>query len=145
MPLVTNIKNQIKARLDALKTAGKLGEVIVDDFKLGIFERDFSAFPAAILTTPTIEGEYFTSGENMRTHVFEIVVIMRGENITTATQVEELAEAILDEFDKNDTLAGTAIQVEPATTAPEAVVSRGKSFIAFSVVVRAKGLKTITV
>lgn len=145
MPLVTDIKNQIKARLDALKTAGTLGEVIQDDFKLGIFDRDFAAFPAAVLSTPAIEGEYFTDAENTRIHTFEIVVIEKGENITTATQIEELAEKILDEFDKNDTLAGTAIQVEPASTPAEAVVSRGKSYVAFSVIIKAKGVKNITV
>jgi len=139
---VTNIKNQIKTRLDALVPA-TLGEVIVDDFKISIFDRDFAKFPAAILTTPSIEGEYFTSGENIRTHTFEIVIVEKGENVTSTSQIEELAEKILDEFDHADTLGGTAIQVEPATTIPQAVTSRGKTFIAFSVLIKAKGLKTI--
>jgi hypothetical protein len=145
MSLVSDIKNQIKAHLDSLKTAGVLGDVIVHDYKLSIFDYDFAAYPAAVLTTPSIEGEYFTSGENLRTHSFEIVVISKGENVASITEIEDLAERILDEFDKDDTLAGTAIQVEPATTTPEAVTSRGKTYIVFSVIIRAKGIKSITI
>lgn len=144
MSLVTNIKNQIKAKLDALVTANKLGEVQMDDYKLGIFDRDYGKFPVAILTTPSIEGNYLTNRDNIRTHTYEIIVINKGENIATATDIEELIETLLDAFDNDFTLNGVADGgVEPSSSTPQAVTSRGKSLVAFSIILKAKAVKNL--
>ena len=144
MSLITNIKNAIKTKLDGLVTAGKLGEVQMDDFKLGVFDRDYGKFPVAILTTPSIEGGYLTNRDNLRTHTYEIIVIQKGENIESATDIEDLIETILDAFDNDFTLNGIADGgVEPSSSTPQAVTSRGKSLVAFSVILKAKGVKTL--
>lgn len=146
MALVTDIKNKIKTFLDELVTAGTLGEVQMDDFKISpVWERDFAKYPAAILTMPAIEGGYFTNRQNERVHTFEIVIVSKGENIASATDIETLAEAILDKFDNQPTLAGKADGgVEPSTTPAEPITSRGKSLIIFSVIIKAKAIKDLS-
>lgn len=145
MPLIVDIKNQIKTLLDELKTAGTLGEVQVDDFKTNIFDRDIATYPVAILTTPSVEAGYLTNRENERTHNFEIVVITKGENVASATDVEALIETILDKFDNQPTLNGKATEVVPSTSVPEAItLPGGNSFIVFSVLIKAKAIKLLT-
>lgn len=137
MSLVT-IKTKIKSDLDALVPA-TLGEVQVDDLKTSIFDRDFGKFPAAILTTPAVASDYLTNRENFRTYAFEIVVVEKAENITSASQIETLIEAILNKFDNDPTLAGSADgAVEPSASTPEAIVSRGKTYITFSILIKAR-------
>lgn len=144
MALVTDIKNQIKTYLDSLVPA-TLAEVQVDDFRVGIFDREIGAYPVAILTTPSIEGDYLTNKENVRTHMFEIVVIQKGENISSATDIENLIEILMDKFDNNFTLAGKAdAGVEPSSSTPAAYTSKGKNFITFSIFLKAKAIKALT-
>lgn len=139
--LETTIKNAIKTELDALVTAGTLGEAQTDDFKISsIFDRDIGAFPAAILMTPTIEAETLTNRDNLRAFAFEIVIINKGENITSATQIEDLRDAIMKRFDDNPTLSGAAdAGVEPALSPVETIADRSRSFVVFSVILKAKG------
>lgn len=150
MATAKSIKDKIKTLLEELKTAGTLGEVQVDDLKVGIFDRDFGAFPVAVLATPSIESGLNTNRENLRTYTYEVVVVQKAENATDANSIEDLAEAILNKFDA-DMLSGTASQlriggadggVEPSTSTPEAVVSRGKTYVVFSVFVRASAIYT---
>jgi len=143
--LVKQIKDRIKDLLEELRDSGTLGEVYTDDYKQGIFDRDYSAYPAAILTSPAIEGSAFTNRQNERVHTFEIIFVQKGENVKTATDIEDLIETILNKFDNDPTLDGKADGgVEPSTSSPQAVVSRGKSYIAFSVRLRAKAIKDLT-
>lgn len=145
MALATNIKNEIKKLLEELVRGEVLKEVHVDDLKAGIFDRDYGGYPVAVLTTPSIEGGYFTNRQNERLHTFEIVVIHKAEEIQDATAIEDLAETILDKFDNKPTLNGKADGgVEPSTSTPEAIVSRGKTFVVFSVFVKAKAIKDLT-
>lgn len=143
--LVTNIKNRIKILLEELKDTGTLGMIYEDNYRQGIFDRDYSAFPAAILTVPSIEGGYFTNRQNERMHTFEIVVLQKGESVETAADIEELIESILDKFDNDPTLGGFAdAGMEPSTSSPQAVISRGKSYVAFSVTIKAKAVKDLS-
>lgn len=142
----TDIKNKIKAKLDTLQQAGTLGSVIVDDFKKGILERDYSHFPVAILQTSAIENEAATTHENLRTYIFEIVVLLKGEDVTDATTVEDLREAIIDVFDNDPTLGNTAEgAVAPSSSPVEPIpLQGGKSYIAVSIILRARALKSLT-
>lgn len=148
--IVVNIKNNIKAILNKLKNEETLRDVQVDDFKTNIFERNFSAFPCAILTTPSIENDALTSSQNIRLHTFEVVVILSGDEVTDPTQVEELIETIINKFDSDPTLKGDGTTgvadggVEPSSSTPEAVVSRGRQLIAFSIFIRARAVKDLT-
>lgn len=142
---VTNIKNEIKALLQELQRTEVLRDVQVDDLKRGLFDRDFSAYPTAILTTPSIEADPLTNRQNLRTYIFEIVIIHNGEEIEDATTIEELAETILNKFDNAPSLNGKADGgLEPSTTTPEAIPSRGKTYIAFSVILRARAVRDLT-
>ena len=145
MSQLSDLKAQIKSVLDGLKDDDILAEVIEDDYKLGIFERDFAAYPAAILTVPSIGNDYLTNTQNIRQYTFQVVVIMKAEDIQSASDVEELAENIINRFDNNITLGNTADGgVEPSTSAPEAATSRGKTYIAFAVNIKAKVVKDLT-
>jgi hypothetical protein len=141
--LETTIKNAIKAKLESLVPA-TLGEVQVDDFKLSnIFDRDIAKYPAAILTSATIEAEALTNRDNIRTLTFEIVILEKGENVADATQIEDLREKIFNVFDDDPSLGGTATGgVEPVLSPVEIITDRSRSFIVFSVIVKAKAVYT---
>lgn len=137
--LETTIKNAIKAKLDGL-TPATLGEVQADDFKLAnILDREIAKYPAAILTSPTVEAESLTNRDNLRTFSFDIAVVSKGENITTATQIENLRDALMKAFDDDPTLGGAADGgVEPAISPVEVITSRSKDFVVFVLTLRAK-------
>ena len=137
-----NLKNRIKTILDALKTAGTLGEVQVDDFSKRLSERDIANFPAAILTSPQIESNYDTNATHLRTYTFVVLILMKAENVTTAADVETLQEAILDAIDEDYTLNNEADGgVEPSISTPGPLVAGNKSTIAFTITIRAKATK----
>lgn len=138
-------KTAIKNLLLELKTAGTLGDVLIDDFKTSIFEREIAVYPTAIIGTPAIKGEVMDSVRNTRELSFEILIVQKGENIATDHDIEDLAEAVMDKFDNHFDLNGYAVAgVEPATSAPDAITSGDKTFIAFTVSIKAKILKTLT-
>lgn len=135
------IKARIKTLLDQLVTGGTLGSAFEDDFKTNLFEKDIAKYPAAMLTTAAVESEAVTNRDNMRAYIFEIVIINKGENVTTPEQIETLMDAILNKFDNDPTLGGTADgAVEPSTSTPEAFTTGDKSYIVFSVFLRARKL-----
>lgn len=139
MPLAT-IKLEIKANLDALVPT-TLGEVQVDDNRGGtdIFDRDFGKFPVAVLTTPAITSDYFTNRENGRTYEFTIFVLQKLENVTSAMDIENLIEAVLGAFDNDPTLNGVAHGgVEPSSSPVASFPSRGKTYIAFTITLKAR-------
>lgn len=143
--IITDIKNAIKTKLDALVTAGTLGEVQEDDFSQGIFSRDFAKFPAAVLTSPAMTGIALTNRSNERTYTFNVVIIQKGENIASATDIETLMESIVDAFDNDPTLGGKADGgVEPSASQPEAVAMVGKTYIAFVITIKANAVKDLT-
>ena len=144
MSLITDLKNKIKDHLDALKTATTLGTVIVDDFKTppgGLF-KNIANYPAAILGTPAIESDYETNRDNLRTHVFEILVVQKAENVASATAIEDLIETVLNRFDDDPTLGSKAVGGVLAATAAEQVTTADGSFIYFVVTIRARGIYT---
>lgn len=142
---LSEIKTAIKAKLDELVTAGTLAEVQEDDFKVGILERDIGAYPCAIITTPAIESGAETNRDNTRIYTYEIVVVQKQELVSTATDIEDLAEAVLNKFDNDPTLGGKAdAGVEPAASSPQAAIARGKGVIYFSVILRAKKVIALT-
>lgn len=144
MALATAIKSKIKANLDELKLAGVLGEVEEDDLKKSILDRDFASFPVAVLTTPAISGGFFTNSQNERVHTFAIWIIEKEENVSSPDQIETLAEAILDKFDNDYTLGGTAdAGCEPSSTPAEPITFKGRNYICFQVVIKAKAIKTL--
>lgn len=138
------IKAEIKAKLLELKNAGTLGDVVVDDFKKGVFDRDYSSYPTAVLMTPSISGEVFTNVQNLRTYAYEIIVISKGEDIKEQDEIEELAETLMDVFDNMPSMEGVADGgLEPSTSPAEAIPSRSGTYIVFSVILKAKAVKDL--
>ena len=143
--IITDLKNQIKTKLNALVTAGTIGEVQMDDFKQSIFSRNFAKFPAVILTSPSVSGVALTNGQNERTHVFNMIVILKGENITSATDVENLMENMMNAFDNDQTLGGKADGgVEPSASAPEPVTDGTRSYVVFGITLKASATKDLS-
>lgn len=142
----TDIKKAIHAKLDVLKQAGTLGSTIIDDFKKGVLERDYASFPAAVLQTSSIDNETITNRQNIRLYTFEIVVVCKGEDVKEATDIEDLRETIIDAFDNDPTLGNVADgAVEPSSSPAEPVpLIGGKSYIIFSVFIRARAIKDLT-
>lgn len=145
MSLSVNIKNKIKDILDGVVTSGELKTVMVDDLKTSpIIDRDIPSFPAAILTSPSSEGGYLTNRENMRTYRFTVTVIQKGENLESADDIETLSDFLLDIFDDNPTLSGVANGgLEPSSSTPEAIISQGKSYIIFTITLKAHASKLL--
>ena len=142
--ITSTIKNAIKAKLNAL-CPSTLKTVIVDDFNTNPNLENIPHFPAAILNSPSTQSERDTNRENLRTHIFEILVIQKGENVTGANDIEEMREAILDTFDNDGTLGGAANgSVDPASSNPQSITSGDKTYIVFTVTLKARALFNLT-
>lgn len=145
MSTIQSIKTEIQTILNELITSGDLGGVIVSDFRKDITDYDIASYPTAILTTPAIRSETLTNRDNLRTLEFNIVIIDKGENISSTTQIETLIETILNKFDNNPTLNGLADGgVVPSTSEPEVATIGDKSYIAFMVILQIKISKSLT-
>jgi len=139
------IKARIKAVLLELVDDEVLAEVIVDDFTFDPTQRDVGAYPVAIVTTPAIRSYAETNRDNMRTYEYRITVIQKAENVTGEAAIEDLVEAILDKFDNDPTLDGTANgAIDPSTSEIQALVTPDKTWLWFDVMIRAKALTTLT-
>ena len=142
----SQIKEQIRLKLEALIRTETLRAVIVEDFKKGILERDYPAFPVAILQTAGIQNETITNTQNFRTYTFDIVVLLKGEDVQDATTVEELRAKMMDTFDSDPTL-GTICDggVLPAPSPIEPIpMMGGKSYIAFTITLECRAIKDLT-
>lgn len=145
MSKASDIKAAIKKNLDDLRIAEILGDVQVDDLRESIFDRDVEAEPCAVVGPPSIEGALFTNRQNLRTYTFTIVVFQKKENLVNETDIEDLMEAIIDKFENDPTLQGTAEgQIEPAVSMPEPATIRGKAFIYFTILIKAKAVVDLT-
>lgn len=143
---MTTIKNAIKTKLETLQQAGTLGTVVVDDFKSDGFGllKNVGVYPAAIVGSGQLEGRYDTNSDNMRTYSFEILVMEKGENVSSMDQIETLMEAIVDAFDNDFTLGGAANGgVEPSGSVAEALSTPEGSFVIFSIMIRARGIAAL--
>lgn len=144
MSIIGSIKQKIITHLNALQTAGKLGQVIVErGGAQNMFDRDLMKYPVAILLPGTAEGNTETNQQNIYTFAFDIVIVMKGENLISSTDTEDLLETIVQEFNNDFTLGGTAEgAVDPASSTPAPVEHEGQTYVVFVVTLRAKALLT---
>jgi hypothetical protein len=141
------IKEAIRLKLEKLVRQEILSDSIVDDFKKGILDREYSKFPVAILQTASIQNDSFTNSQNMRIYTFEIVVLLKGDDVLDATSVEELRANIIDAFD-NDVTLGQVCDggMMPASSPIEPIpLQGGKSWITFVVTLECRAIKDITI
>lgn len=104
-----NIKNYIKTKLQTLIPA-TLGTVVSDDFKTDFLGREsnINTFPLAILTPAMIDSEATDSNDNRRTYTFDILIVQKGENIQSSTDIEAVRETVMNLFDADLTFGGKA-------------------------------------
>lgn len=135
----STIKGAIKVNLDALVTSEVLAGATSSDLKKDPLSADIPSFPWAFLMPPSIESEALDNRTNLRTYVYDIMVLWNAENITDATTVETDIEAILDKFDNDPTLQGTAMGgYLPVSMAPQPFQHGGKDLIMAVVQIQAK-------
>jgi hypothetical protein len=140
-----SIKQAIKTNLDALVTAETLGGATTSDIRKDPLAADIPSFPHAFLMPPSIESEVLDNRSVLRTYVYDIMVIWNAENIADATTVEGDIEAILDAFDNDPTLSGTAMGgVLPVSLAPQPFQHAGKDLIMAVVQIQAKQHVSLT-
>lgn len=130
------IKAAIRYNLDQLKDAGTLGGIIEDDFKNSLLTLEYPGYPCAVLTVPATDSFYDTSHENRRVHTFDILIVQKGENVSDNRSLEDLMDAIFNQFDSDPTLigngdTGNALTVEPAASRAVPISSSDKTFIVF--------------
>ena len=147
MGLAADTKAAIKTVLDGIVTDGDLAEVVETEYNKDFWEQDFKNYPVALLSPPSIPAaELFTNNSNERIYEYEIVVVMKGEDVAKdSTDVEDLMDAIMDKFDNNFDLGGVACGgIQPTTVAPAPITWQDKSFIIFSIFIRAKVIKSLS-
>ena len=142
MTNATIIKRAVENKLRTL-TPSALRDVVSDDFKTDPTKRDIGEYPVAIVTSPAIENETLDNRTNIRTYVFEIAILARGEDMS-AEDVEELTETVINAFDADPTLGAIADGgVEPSTGTPAPITEGNNQLIAIPLTVRVRATRTI--
>jgi len=133
------IKQAIKANLDALVDDEVLAGATTTDIRKSPLAADFPNFPHAHLMPPSIDCEVLDNRTNLRTYVYDIMVVWNAENIADSTTVEDDIEAILNKFDNDPTLGGTAMGgTLPVSSSPQPMQHSGKDLIMAVIQVQAK-------
>jgi hypothetical protein len=139
-----NMKTAILADLQKLVDSGVLNSAAADDFsKLNPLDRTWPGFPSAVVIPPTIStSEYEDVGSNLREYTWYIMVVTTPENMSTndPTYLEGLVDSVLNVFDLDCTLQGTANgAVMPAVLEPPGPVSSNSvTYVIFYVTLKAK-------
>ena len=140
-----DIKNAVKAVLDTLVNDVVLASASITDIKRDPLAADFPSFPHACVMPPAIESEPLDNRSNVRTYTYDVMVLFNAENLADATALEETVEAILDKFDNNPTLSGTAMAgVLPVSSAPQPFQHNGRDMIMVVVQIQAKQHVSLT-
>lgn len=140
------MKNAIVADLQSLVNAGTLRAVIADDFtKLNPLERTWPGYPAALVIPPTVStSEYEDTATNLREYTWYIMIVTTPDNLPKAnpTYLEGLVDSVLNAFDLDCTLDGTAVgAVMPAVLEPPGPVSSNSvTYVVFYVQLKARAL-----
>lgn len=142
---ISTIKTNIKANLDELVVATTLGGATTTDIKKDPLSADIPSYPHAFLMPPSTESEVSDNRSVIRTHTFDIMVVVNADNITGTSDVETLAEAMMSKFDNDPTLGGSAIGgVLPVTSAPFPSKHGTKDVIILVVQLKAKEVVDLT-
>ena len=129
------------ADLNALVTAGTLKAAQEIDYSKDALSADYSAFPVAILGMSSVVSQMEENVSNLRTYEFPILILQQGENINAQTDIEDLRDAILNKFDTDYTLQGTAEGATEPTASPAFTAGTpDKAVIYFVITIKAKAL-----
>lgn len=144
MSYAANMKAQIIADLETLISAS-LGSVVSDDLtKSHPLDREFPALPAAVVIPPMISASEFEDvGDNNREYTWNIMVVCAPEAVAAQDSVylENLMDAILQVFDNDCTLGGTAVAgVQPSVTGAGPMSHGDATYVVFYVTLKARAL-----
>jgi hypothetical protein len=141
-----NMKTAILADLQKLVDAGVLNSASADDFsKLNPLDRDWPGFPSAVVIPPAVgASSYEDVANNLREYTWYIMVVTTPGNLPSndPQYLEGLIDSILNVFDLDCTLQGTAVgAVDPAVLEPPgAISSNSVTYVIFTIVLKAKAL-----
>jgi hypothetical protein len=142
---ISAIKSAIKTNLDELVTATVIAGATITDIKKNPLNADISTYPHAFLMPPSVQSEANDNRSIIRSYSFDIMFLFRAENITSTDEIEEAVESILNKFDNDPTLSGTALGgVLPVSSSPEPFQHNGKDLIMVVVEIQAKEVVTLT-
>lgn len=133
------IKEAIKANLDDLVEDEVLAGASISDLKKDPLAADTPAYPWAYLMPPSIESEALDNRTNLRTYNFDIMILWNAANLSDASEVETALETVLNKFDNDPDLSGTALGgVLPVSAAPQPLQHGTKHLIMGVVQIQAK-------
>ena len=147
MTLAQSIKQQIILNLQILQTNGVIKSfVAVDNGKDPLSMAPSDGYPFAIVGMPRVANDMEDQASNLRTYRFDILFVLNYENIADPTlTVEGTIDAVLNQFDNNFTLAGTAIgaQVPPAQVQTFPISTPTQDLVCFVVTIEARTIFVI--
>jgi hypothetical protein len=140
--LAKPIKQQILVNLQALVTAGFINSYYSLDQNPDPFTTATGGYPFAIVGMPRVASDFEDQATNRREYRFDILFVLDPAALLHPdTDVEDLIDAIINQFDTNFTLAGAAIDaVLPATVEGWPVSTGTKSLLCLGVTLTARTL-----
>jgi hypothetical protein len=141
--LAKPIKQQILVNLQALVAAGNINSFYAIDTSVDPLSiQPTAGYPFAIVGMPKITSDFEDQANNIRTYRFDVLfVIDPGALVNPDTDVEDLIDAALNQFDTNFTLAGAAeAAVLPASVQGLPVSTGDKTMLIFVLTLEARTL-----
>jgi hypothetical protein len=141
--LATPIKAQILKNLQALVTAGAINSFYsLDANPNPLTVQPTGGYPFAIVGMPRVANDFEDQATNRREYRFDVLFVLNPAELAHPdTDVEDLIDAVLNQFDTNFTLAGTAIDaVLPAQVEGWPVSTGDKSLLCIVVTLVARTL-----
>jgi hypothetical protein len=141
--LAKPIKTQLLVNLQALVTAGVLNSFVsLDKNPTPLTDTPPNGYPFAIVGMPRISSDFEDQATNIRTYRYDILFVLDPAALTNPdTDVEHIIDAVLNQFDTNFTLAGTAIAaVLPATVEGAPVSTGDRTLLCFVVTLNIRTL-----
>jgi len=145
MSTIGNVKNQLKTLLDTLVPT-YIKSVVITDVRKDPLDLEVGSYPVAFIMPPSFETSGRLDNRTLqREYTFIIMICMRAENLTGNVDVEDLQERIANVLDNSITLAGNAqAGIQPVVSRPEPFQHNGRDLIIFDVIIKARGLETLT-
>ena len=139
-----NIKQQITAVLDTLKTNGIINSWVSQDQSPNALTQDPpSGYPFAIVGMPRVSNDMEENQTNLRTYRFDILFVCGYEGLADMTNsIEGIMDAALNQFDTNFTLNGSAVgaTVPPAHIEALPISTVDKTYVCFVLTLEPRGL-----
>ena len=147
MTLAQAIKSQILVNLQTLVTNGVIkGFIAVDKGKDPYSNPPTAGYPFALVGMPRVANDMEDQANNLRTYRYDILFVINYENMPDMTlTVEGMIDAVLNQFDTNFTLEGTAIaaQVPPAQVNAFPISTPTQDLLCFVVTLEARTIYQI--